>query len=63
MHRSPMRSWEAAHLNRQFDAILEEASEITPFNSQAKTAERQRLLARFVPRYEIYQTLCKKYGP
>lgn len=52
---------EAAHLNKQFEKIQQTASEITPFNSKAKSAELIGLLGKFAPRYESYLTQVKKY--
>ena len=60
-HIPPRIFKEAAHLNQEFDAIRKVATQITPFNVKAKTAELLKLLDEFAPRYESYLTQCKKY--
>ena len=60
-HIPPRVYKEAAHLNQEFDAIRKTATQITPFNVKAKTAELTKLLDQFAPKYETYLTECKKY--
>ena len=60
-HIPPRIFKEAAHLNQEFNAIRKAATQITPFNVKAKTAELLKLLDEFAPRYESYLTQCKKY--
>ena len=60
-HIPPRIFKEAAHLNREFDAIRQTAAQITPFNVKPKTAELVKLLDQFAPKYESYLTQCKKY--
>ena len=60
-HIPPRVFKETAHLSQEFDAIQQTMSQITPFNSKAKTAEVKKMLERFAPRYEDYLTLWRKY--
>ena len=60
-HIPPRIFKEAAHLNQEFGTIRKVATQITPFNVKAKTAELLKLLDEFAPRYESYLTQCKKY--
>ncbi len=60
-HIPPRVFKETAHLSREFDAIQQTMAQITPFNSKAKSAEVQKMLERFAPRYESYLTLWRKY--
>ena len=62
-HIPPRVYKEAAHLNREFDAIRQTAAQITPFNVKGKTAELTKLLDQFAPKYETYLTECKSTTP
>ncbi len=60
-HIPPRLFKEAAHLNRQRDAILALLDDINVFNAKSKRDQISELIEKYIPNAEKMQTQMKKY--